>query len=319
MNHLSYAFTGKNSFWRYIIMVIAVFAASNTVGGIPLIVAMVGKAASDPQAMARLAENPMNISVLGINPNLSLGLMLFPFIIALIAFVLLIKPLNGRTVAGTINGTRKVRWNRIFVSAFVWLLLSAIYVFVQMKLSPDDFSLNNTSRTLIPLIIISVLLIPFQAAFEEILFRGYMLQGFAVLTKTRWLPVLLTGLIFGIMHAWNPEVKEYGFLTMMPQYAVFGIIFGIAAVMDDGIETAIGAHAANNVFLSIMVTNSSSALQTPAVFEQKVIHPWAEFWGLLAAGIAFLIILRMIYRWKDAGILFRKLETPEPAVASEQY
>jgi len=291
-------------------MVIAVFAASNTVGAIPIIVAMVLKAAADPQAMSRLAENPMNLSALGIDPDMSLALMLFPFIIALLTFVLLIRPLNGRTVTGTINGTRSVRWSRILVAALVWLLLSGIYLFVQMKISPDDFSLNNTSRTLIPLIILSVLLIPFQAAFEEILFRGYLLQGFAVLTKTRWLPVLLTGLLFGILHSWNPEVKEYGFLTMMPQYVVFGIIFGMAAVMDDGIETVIGAHAANNMFLSIMVTNSSSALQTPAVFEQKVIHPWAEFWGLLAAGILFLVIIKIIYRWKDEGILFRKLDVP---------
>ena len=63
---------------------------------------------------------------------------------------------------------------------------------------------------------------------------------------------------------------------MMPQYVLFGLIFGIITVLDDGIEAAIGAHAANNIFLCIMVTNDSSALQTPAVYEQHNIYPWTE-------------------------------------------
>jgi len=39
--------------------------------------------------------------------------------------------------------------------------------------------------------------------------------------------------------------------------------------MDDGIEVAMGAHTANNIFLCIFVTNSSSALQTSALYVQK--------------------------------------------------
>ncbi len=77
--------------------------------------------------------------------------------------------------------------------------------------------------------------------------------------------------------ALNPEVKEYGFLTMMPQYILFGLIFGVITILDDGIEAAMGAHTVNNVFICIMVTNKSSALQTPALYEQKNVFPWTEF------------------------------------------
>ena len=91
----------------------------------------------------------------------------------------------------------------------------------------------------------------------------------------------MTSILFGLMHALNPEVKEFGFFTMMPQYILFGLIFGIITILDDGIEAAMGAHAANNIFLSIMVTNSSSALQTPALYEQQNIYPWTEFAGII--------------------------------------
>ncbi len=137
--------------------------------------------------------------------------------------------------------------------------------------------------------VVSVLFIPFQAAFEEVLFRGYLMQGFAALIKNRWFPVIMTSIFFGLMHGFNPEIKEFGFFTMMPQYITFGIIFGIITIMDDGIEAAMGAHTANNIFLCILVTNPSSALQTHALFEQLNIHPWTEFAALLLRALFLLL------------------------------
>jgi len=117
----------------------------------------------------------------------------------------------------------------------------------------------------------------------------------------------MTSIFFGLMHAFNPEVKEYGFLTMIPQYIVFGLIFGIITIMDDGIEASMGAHTANNIFLCIMVTNKSSALQTPALYEQYNIFPWTEFAALVATGIVFILILKVVFKWNDFSVLFKKI------------
>jgi hypothetical protein len=94
---------------------------------------------------------------------------------------------------------------------------------------------------------------------------------------------------------------------MMPQYIIFGLIFGIITIMDDGIEAAMGAHTANNVFLSVMVTNKSSALQTAALYEQHSIYPWTEFTGLLVTGIIFIFLLALLFRWKKISTLFEKI------------
>jgi hypothetical protein len=69
-----------------------------------------------------------------------------------------------------------------------------------------------------------------------------------------------------------------------------------------------GAHAANNIFLCIMVTNKSSALQTPALFEQNNIYPWTEFTGLLLSGIVFILILKVIFKWDGFSLLFSKIK-----------
>jgi membrane protease YdiL (CAAX protease family) len=245
---------------------------------------------------------------LGLDQNILLIMMLFPFIAGLAVFILLVKPLNNRSLKMTINGTSKIRWDRFFISGSVWLVISGLYLFFYMKFDPSNFELNNKTISLLTLSLISVLLIPFQAAFEEVLFRGYLMQGLTAVIKFRWFPLIITSLLFALMHGLNPEVAEFGFLTMMPQYLVFGLIFGIITILDDGIEAAMGAHAANNIFLCIMVTNKASALQTPALYEQINIFPWTEFAGLLFSGIIFILILKYFFKWESFKPLFGKVE-----------
>jgi membrane protease YdiL (CAAX protease family) len=318
MNHLESSFTGKNSPWRYIVMFAVILIATNTVGAIPLLIGYVSKAASDPSIVSDIAKNPNDLGVLGLDPNMGLFMMLFPFLIGLLAFIILVKPLNYRTFKLTVNGTSTFRWNRFLVSGMVWAILSALYFFIYLKIDPSNFSLKNVSETLIPLILISLIFIPFQAAFEEVLFRGYLMQGFTVLFRNRWFPLLITSVLFGLMHAFNPEVEEFGFFTMMPQYVFFGLIFGIVTILDDGIEAAIGAHAANNAFLCIMVTHDSSALQTPAVFEQQNIYPFTELAALLVTGLVFVVIMKMIFRWGSYSLVLSNVEA-KPVPGQSPY
>ena len=313
MDHLESSFNGRNNLWRYLVMLAAVLVATNTLGALPLLLAYTKKAATDPQVVSEIAANPGNLGILGLDPNLGLFMMLFPFLIGLLAFVLLVKPLNNRTFKVTINGRGKIRWDRFVVSFLVWLILSSLYFFIYLKADPSNFNLNNVSGTLLVLIVVSFLFVPFQAAFEEVIFRGYLMQGLAVLARNRWFPLLMTSLLFGLMHSFNPEVKEFGFLTMMPQYVTFGLIFGIVTILDDGIEAAIGAHTANNIFLCIMVTHESSALQTPAVYEQQNVYPYTEFAALLVTGIIFVIILKIIFKWDKFSLLLGRVEAKPQA------
>jgi uncharacterized protein len=308
MNHLESSLNGKNSLWRYLLMLGTIFLGANTIGSIPLIITVALRKINDPALFAKYAENPGNLGLLGINSNFGLFMLLIPFLTGLGCFVLLIKPLHWRTIQMTVNGTGKIRWERFFISAFVWLILSASYLFLSLKIDPSNFTVNNSSKTLIGLSIISFLFIPFQATLEEVVFRGYLMQGFANLLRNRWSPLILTSVLFGLLHSFNPEVKDLGFFIMMPQYIVFGLIFGVITILDDGIEAAMGAHAANNIFLCIMVTQQSSVLKTDSVFLQQNVQPWIELSSLIVFGIIFIFILKMIFRWNDFSSLAGKLE-----------
>ncbi len=288
-------------------MIIAILLASNTLGSIPLLIPYIKTLLSDPSVAEKLASDPTDFSLLGVDPFYGLFMMLFPFVAGLAAFALLVKPLHERSFRSTINGSGAFRWNHFFASFLVWTVLSVIYLFAYMKVEPSNFTLNNNSISLVFISLIALAMIPFQAGLEEFIFRGYLMQGLGALIRYRWFPLLVTSLLFALMHAMNPEVKEYGFFTMMPQYFVFGLIFGIVAIVDDGIEASIGAHAANNIFLVIMLTHDSSAIQTPAMYKQDTIYPWTEFIGLVLSGIVFILIMKVIFNWKEFRAIIGKI------------
>jgi len=271
-------------------MIAAVFLATNTIGAIPLFIASL----VDSNVLSQISSGSFDG-----NQNLMFVLMLFPFIAGLAAYALLIRPLHGRSFLQTITGHSSFRWSRFCISGGIWMILMGIYLFICIASDSENFNINNISSSLITLILLSFLLIPFQAAFEEVIFRGYLMQGFTALFRSRILALLTPAILFSLMHSMNPEVKEFGFFTIMPQYFIFGLIFGLVTILDNGIESALGAHAANNIFICIMVTHKASALQTPALFEQHVYNPGTELVGLLVAGSIFIFALWIIFGWKN--------------------
>jgi hypothetical protein len=70
-----------------------------------------------------------------------------------------------------------------------------------------------------------------------------------------------------------------------------------------------------------MVTNDSSALQTPAIYLQSTIHPWTEFAALVLSGIVFILVLKKIFKWESFSLLFKNLPviiSPQPLLKADQ-
>jgi Predicted metal-dependent membrane protease len=305
MKFLERALDNQNQIWKYIVMALAVWIGAQIIGGIPLFIVIIINLATNG-AGAISPQNMMDFSVLGISQNVGLLLMLIPFIVGILVMIPLLRGLHKRTLSETINGRKKIRWNRFLMGAFVWTVLMGIYFVVSYFISPDNFVLQFEIGKFIPLLLISLLLIPWQASLEEIFFRGYLAQGIAAWTKSRWLAIIIPGVIFGLMHFRNPEVNEFGFWATMPQYIGFGLFFGLISILDDGIELAMGAHVANNIFSSVFITHKASALQTPAVFEQLTIDIHHESLTLFISCILAILIFSRKYKW-NFSILNKKI------------
>lgn len=315
MNHLESAISDRNDWWRYLLNFIISFFGASLVGSIPLLIAILipkNGQGVDLENLDALGSGIVDFAAMGMNSSWGLFLMLIPFILGFIAFIFCMRLFHNRNWIAVINGLKKIRWSRFFTGYLVWLIMSATFLIISYFSSPTDFEIQFSWSKFLPLLLVSVLIIPIQSSYEEIFFRGYLAQGFGILTKSRIAAILLPSLLFGLMHITNPEVQEYGFWLTMPQYIGFGIIFGLSATLDDGIETAMGAHAANNTFLSLFLTSEASALQTDALLKQTIVHPETDTLSLLFFGILFLLILTRVYKW-DWSILSKKIVASEAA------
>ena len=99
------------------------------------------------------------------------------------------------------------------------------------------------------------------------------------------------------MHSANPEISEYGFWVMMPQYIFMGFMLGMMSILDDGIELAMGVHAVNNLMSSVLVTFDGSALPTYALFNLKKINPAEDLLPTVILGVVLLAIFAVKYKW----------------------
>jgi len=146
--------------------------------------------------------------------------------------------------------------------------------------------------------LVSLLLIPLQSGTEEIIFRGYLNQGFGHLLKNKWVAFIITSVLFASMHLANPESVSgaegggLNHLLVMSGYFLFGFILCIIVYFEGGLEAVIGVHAANNMFAAIFVNYEGSVLPTPSLFLSKAPEASDNFSLVLILGIVAFILFK---------------------------
>ena len=106
-------------------------------------------------------------------------------------------------------------------------------------------------------LVVILLVTPLQAAAEEFLFRGYLLQALGSLVAQPWFGVIASALLFALFHG-TQNVPLF-----LSRFA-FGLVVGWLVVRTGGLEAAIAAHVVNNVFAFVLagVTSTISAART---------------------------------------------------------
>ena len=192
----------------------------------------------------------------------------------------------------------KIDWSRFFFSFGVWGGITIITTLIGYFTTPEDFVIQFNPEKFAVFLVLALILIPMQTSFEEYLFRGHMLQGLGLATKTRWVPLLVTSFLFGIMHIANPEVDKLGMIIMF-YYIGTGLFLGILTLMDEGLELALGFHAANNLIGALLVTSDWSAFQTHSILKD-VSLPSASMQTFIPILVFFPILLFVFsvkYKW----------------------
>ncbi len=186
------------------------------------------------------------------------------FAIGLLFMFLAITQIHKRSVKSLLTSRKKLDWKRVFFAFGIWFLVALIILAIDYFGNPEMFIWNFKLVPFLILSLISLLLLPFQTSFEEVLFRGYFMQGLGILTKNRWFPLFFTSIAFGLLHAFNPEIEKLGYMVLI-YYIGTGFLFGITTLMDEGMELSLGMHAANNIVAAMFVTTNWTVFQTDAL------------------------------------------------------
>ncbi|PTY84963.1 CPBP family intramembrane glutamic endopeptidase, partial [Heyndrickxia sporothermodurans] len=201
------------------------------------------------------------------NPLIDLFLTNAKMVFWIIGLWVAARILHRRSLKSFITPYRTIRWKQIIFGFSVTFSLLALFLIIDLISNPNDYYMQDFQfSNFLLLILISLILTPVQTTAEELLFRGFLLQFFAKFTKSPIVLSLIIGGIFGILHFSNPEM-ENGAFWIGVDYIVTGVILTYVTIKTNSLEATIGAHAANNVFISLFIASNNLAVgHLPSLF-----------------------------------------------------
>ena len=235
-----------------------------------------------------------------IGVNATFVMVIAPLSIALFIVLFWAKFIQGQSLTSLTTSRQKIDWKRVLFSFSIWAGITIVMILVSYWASPENFVWNFNSEKFFVFLVLALLLIPLQTSFEEYLFRGHLMQGLGLVTNSRLIPLLVTSILFGLMHIGNPEVGKVGYIIMV-YYIGTGLFLGVITLMDEGLELALGFHAANNLVGALLLTADWTAFQTHSILKD-VSEPSAGFEIVLPIFIIFpmlLFLFAKVYKWNN--------------------
>lgn len=263
-------------------------------GGVPMLLILAWYVAQGQITFGDFLDDPNNLSSLGI-PALAIFLgAMGQFPVGFAGIWLGNKFILKRKFKTLLTFSERFRWKRLFLGMVIWMLLMAAYGILIWFKSPDTLVYAPDWESFLIFLPFALILVPIQCAFEEIAVRGQLMQnltGYLNGKTVPLVPLLVSSIFFAVLHSLNPEVQTYGYVTMMAQYFSIGLLFGLFALLDEGLEIAIGLHIGNNLFSFLFVSYPGSVLQTPSMYHQTEVEPWQDLLALLGMGVILFIIV----------------------------
>lgn len=267
--YLDLARLGKNAWWRYVLsVVIVVYSWVALAGVLTTTLGFLARHDGDPRTYLDVGT----VKMLGFDPVLEYAFLNLSIAVQIVGVYVAVRFVHRRPFLTLIGSMDRVRWGRAAQSFGLFFALVAVQGAVGYLIDPTAYRLAFDPLRLLVLLPIVLLLTPLQTSAEEVLHRGYLLQSFGLLTRKPYLLCAGSGLLFVLPHLINPDIPDdtVGFFVSVAYYCWFGSLMALVTLKDDGLELALGAHAANNLFIDILVDSPGSGTAQIAVFSLVV-------------------------------------------------
>ncbi len=280
---------GKTEWWRYLFGFSLVFLFWFFLGAVPAIFLDVFAIRDgNPDTTVDLTTG----TVLGIDPIINFVALNLSFVAMLMALFFVIWVVHKRPFRTLITPFKSVRWRRLGQGFGFYLLLIFMATMVEYIFNPDIYQLTlNPSRFALFTLFI-FLFTPLQTFAEELFFRGYLMQSMGHWTRNFWVLSMVNGILYMLPHLTNPEVKSSPILLAI-FFVSIGAFFAFITLRDNGLELAMGAHAANNMFTAVFANYTDSVLKTEPIFTVTELNPlFSLFSFFIIAALFYLVLLQ---------------------------
>lgn len=179
--------------------------------------------------------------------------------------------------------------------AIVALALAAVGMAAIARATPDLLAVT------LPMFVATALL----SAWEELVLRGYFMQAIAAMGGA-WVASIVSGVLFGLMHAGNPGVNTAGLAIT----AVNGVLLALLAARTGSLWLVCGYHAGWNLVAAMLFGMRDSGMLAPGSLLSTDLHGptlWTGgSYGFEASLLAFLVeavilVVLLVYGPRWAG------------------
>ncbi|HSO25911.1 MAG TPA: type II CAAX endopeptidase family protein, partial [Methanobacteriaceae archaeon] len=285
---LNNAKQGNNSIWRYLItIIISLFVASLVAGAflaifIVIWVLLFKQGLNVEFFLNQLLKDPLFLIVM-------VGL---SFSISYLFLYLCVRFIHKKTFISIINTGNKVRWKKIGIGALAWLGIIVILDIISYLIDPGSFKISLNPQGFWILALLALIAFPIQASFEEVFFRGYLMQGISLIFERPWVVLLVTSLFFALLHWWNGGTVVMSLSIVMGTF-IIGLMLGILTMADNGIELAIGVHIINNIYVSVIHSSPDGGLGN---LPSLVVSPSDPYLSPVILALAAVILIGVLFR-----------------------
>ncbi|MBF4763126.1 CPBP family intramembrane metalloprotease [Nocardioides islandensis] len=234
---------GRSGWWRFALGLAVLLGGLLIVAPalllLPFALYYVGTGADLLDSITALADtaDPTPASLAYLNLTLAAAIPITWFVVYVIHGL---RPGWLASIKPRIRWTYLVACLGVSVVALVATLLVSAVVPSQGDGTELSGQLNDFTSTTRDFLIVLVLLTPLQAAGEEYAFRGYLMQAFGGLFRSRWVAVVASAFLFGLAHGIGQSPPIF-----FDRFA-FGVVAGALVVLTGGLEAGIAMHVLNN-------------------------------------------------------------------------
>ncbi len=255
-------YRGENRWWRYLAAILVILIFGQILGAI-FLGALVLKVTYDNDPTTYF--DPVKIRIAGVNPLLTFIAVNCSFILLLIGIFIAVRFIHQRSIKTLFTPGRKIHWSRIFQGFLFFFIFSGIASVIEYYVYPGSYQLVFNLKKYIPFFIAALIFTPLQTTAEEVLMRGYVLQATGICFRNPLVLSILNGIIFASMHLLNPEATQNLWMAML-NYFVVGVFLTLITLKANGLELAMGIHAAINLYAATIANYQDSAIETESIF-----------------------------------------------------